>query len=398
MGKTRYRISGIGCALADFLYYGIDFSAEGFTRYLSKSAGDGGLNPGKLVFTEELEKFAGKAYPEILNEITGGKSFDAVNTGGPGLVSLINAAQLLDGNDFHVRFYGNLGMDNTADLIASRIALTPLDAGNFIKRSSRPSPFTDVLSDPDFDNGNGERTFVNNIGAAWDFTPDLIPDEFFQSDMICFGGTALVPVIHDNLTMLLEKSKLKECITVVNTVFDFRNERRYPGKPWPLVNNKDDMKLIDILIMDNEEALRISGTGTSDEATEYFSGSGTSSFIITNGARDITAFSDGTFFRERGTFKYPVSSMVNDGKLPKGDTTGCGDNFAGGIIASVAFQKCMTPNMNPELHKAMILAVASGAFACSYLGGTYYESRRYEKQELIKRIAEEYAIHIGRNG
>ena len=54
MSKEKIVISGTGCALADFIYNGVSFNSISFKKYLSKKAGDGGLSPGKLVFTEEL--------------------------------------------------------------------------------------------------------------------------------------------------------------------------------------------------------------------------------------------------------------------------------------------------------------------------------------------------------
>jgi hypothetical protein len=82
---------------------------------------------------------------------------------------------------------------------------TPLVTG-FQATSEKPSPFTDVYSDPLFNNGHGERTFVNNIGVASDYHPAMLPEDFFKSDIVCFGGTALVPVIHNNLTRLLKRA------------------------------------------------------------------------------------------------------------------------------------------------------------------------------------------------
>ena len=61
MSKKKIIISGTGCALADYLYTGVKFSSPEFEKYLSKQSGDGGLSPGKLVFTEELEKFSSKS-------------------------------------------------------------------------------------------------------------------------------------------------------------------------------------------------------------------------------------------------------------------------------------------------------------------------------------------------
>jgi hypothetical protein len=54
---SKITISGTGCALADFLYYGISFSSDEFKKYSSRRYGDGGLSLGKLVFASELEKW-----------------------------------------------------------------------------------------------------------------------------------------------------------------------------------------------------------------------------------------------------------------------------------------------------------------------------------------------------
>ena len=232
--EKKIKITGTGCALADFVYNNIRFNSPGFQKYSSKKQGDGGLSPGRLVFTEELEKFAGKPYAEIIAEIAGSKKPDTFNIGGPSLVSLIHAAQVLTDNTFEVRFYGISGQDETAAKIRQLLNKTPIDFEQYLPGSKKPTPFTHVLSDPQFDNGHGERTFINNIGAARDLTPEFLPQSFFESDIVCFGGTALTPNLHDNLHQLLKTSKQKGAITVVNTVYDFRSEKRNPGKPWPL--------------------------------------------------------------------------------------------------------------------------------------------------------------------
>jgi sugar/nucleoside kinase (ribokinase family) len=262
--------------------------------------------------------------------------------------------------------------------------------------SERPTPFTDVFSDPTYDNGNGERTFVNNIGAAWDYLPGMIADDFFHSHIVCFGGTALVPKIHDDLTSLLYKGKQNKCITVVNTVFDFRNEKTCPGKPWQLVNSDESYRQIDVLIMDHEEALKISGQQTLEKAIVFFTQMQVSSFIITNGARDLTAYSDGRLFEKTGPVKFPVSHRVTEELRKNGDTTGCGDNFAGGIIASLARQSKTRENRPFNLTEAITLAVASGGFACSYLGGTYIENYKGEKWTRIQYFLSDYRIQINK--
>lgn len=386
MSFNKIKISGTGCALADYLYLNISFHSPEFQEYLSKEVGDGGLSPGRLVFTEELERFSGKTYPEILKNITGGAFPDSFNIGGPSLVAMIHAAQMLNSDEFEVRFFGQTGKDETGTRIFELLRKTPLEISNYQTGSEKPTPFTDVFSDPDFDNGHGERTFVNNIGAAWDYSPENLPDDFFNSDIVCFGGTALVPGIHDGLTALLKKAKSNGCITVVNTVYDFRNEKANPGQPWPLGNTTESFGLIDLLIMDKEEALKISGQSTVEAAASNFASEDISAFVITNGAENITAFSNGNLFAPMSLSTFPVSAMVAESSDKKGDTTGCGDNFAGGLIASVAEQLKVRQPGQFDFQEALSWAVASGGFACFYVGGTWLENDEGEKRKKVEEF------------
>jgi sugar/nucleoside kinase (ribokinase family) len=399
MNHKKIVISGTGCALADFLYNDISFVSSDFSEFISKKTGDGGLNPGKLVFTEELENFSGYPYKEILKKITGGNPPAAFNVGGPSLVSLIHLSQMLDRNDYDVNYFGMAGEDDTADLILRIVKNTPLNINNYLSTSCKPTPFTDVFSDPGFDNGHGERTFVNNIGAAWDYMPDLLTDDFYNSEIVCFGGTALVPQIHDNLTSILEKAKTNKCVTVVNTVYDFRNEKNSPGEPWPLGKGKVSFGLIDILIMDCEEAIRISGQKTIDNAALFFMVSNVSSFIITNGADNIYAWSGGRLFTATRLMKLPVSGKVKEDMLTKpelrGDTTGCGDNFAGGVIASVAKQMKTGKPGQYNLTEAVSMGIASGGFCCYILGGTFIEKFPGEKLSKVLEMQKDYFRQIG---
>ena len=89
-------VSGVGCCLVDLLFNNIDFGSEIIRPFLSKTRGDGGLTPGHLVFQEEFEKYSKDSFPNVLNKITGGRTHDKINIGGPSIVSLINTAQLTD--------------------------------------------------------------------------------------------------------------------------------------------------------------------------------------------------------------------------------------------------------------------------------------------------------------
>jgi len=389
-------VSGVGCCLVDMLYNNVDFSGDVIRWYISKERGDGGLAPGKLVFQEEFEKYSGISLDNFLLKIAEGRNSDNINIGGPSIVSLINVAQLTDKERCEVRFYGRAGNDNNGLYLVSSLEKTPVVLKDFKLLENR-TPSTLVLSDPSYDNGHGERMFINSIGAAWDYYPYELDDDFFNSEIVAFGGTALVPNVHDNLTTLLKKAKSKGCITVVNTVFDFRNEKDNPLKRWPLGENDESYMLTDILITDKEEALRLSGESGINKAICFFLEKKVPSFIITNGSSDIITYSDGSFFTASPVNSMPVSQAVYDDlkSLRGGDTTGCGDNFAGGVIASVVNQ-LMSGTSKIDLNEACSWGIVSGGFACFYIGGTYFEKTPGEKNAIIKRYYDNYRKQISK--
>jgi sugar/nucleoside kinase (ribokinase family) len=390
MSVKKIVVSGTGCCFVDRLFTGIDFGNNNFRPYLSKVKGDGGLTPGHLVFDEQFEEFCNAPLDSVLNKISGGRNHVKLNIGGPSIVSLINAAQLTGREVCEVRFFGKGGNDEAGSYLLSSLKKTPVILHE-CKLIDKQTPFMVVLSDPDFNEGKGERIFIYSIGATTDYASTDLPDVFFESDIIVFGGTALTPRIHDNLTSLLKKAKSRKCYTIVNTVFDFRNEKIFPWKRWPLGDSDESYAYTDLIISNKEEALRLSGTGDPEAASCFFREKGVSSFIITDGANDITAYSDGRFFSNSGYFKMPVSKKIKDElKYPhEGDSTGCGGNFAGGVIASILMQltKGLTP---PNLEEACCWGIVSGGFTCFYLGGTYFERSPGEKLSIMEGYYESY--------
>ncbi|MDD5599754.1 MAG: carbohydrate kinase family protein [Victivallaceae bacterium] len=398
---SRIKVSATGCSLADYLYTGIDFTGDAFKKYSSRRKGDGGLNPGHLVFVDDLEKFAGKEFMVILEELTRGKKFDGFNVGGPAIVAAVNAAQLLSGTGAEVDFYGALGQDDTADRILDILSRTPVNISSYRKRPGT-SPYTRVLSDPDYHDGKGERTFINNIGACWDYVPAMIGDEFYNADVLFFGATALMPGVHDHLTSMLKRGKENKRVNIVTTVFDFRNEKNKPGKRWPLGESDESFRLMDLLIVDWDEALKISGEKDFKNAARFFMDMGVKSFIVTHGAHDFFVWSNGAFFKECPLTAFPICAAV-DAELrahpeKRGDTTGCGDNFAGGALTSVVKQLLNGRQAGElEISDACAWACASGGFACFTLGGTYFENAPGEKLSKVKPFYEAYLEQIKAN-
>ncbi|MHC4887035.1 MAG: carbohydrate kinase family protein [Planctomycetota bacterium] len=388
------RIHGTGCSLMDYLYTDVDFSAEGFTRLVSKNTGDGGLTPGALVFTEHLEEFTGEPLAESLKPLVGDRNPDCANLGGPAVVALINAAQLLFDRDIAFEFFAGRGNDEAGAELMAIVEKTPLGIGNY-QVVEGATPCTTVLSDPNHHDGKGERTFINTIGAAGHYLPDHLGDDFFKADILLFGATALVPVLHDHLADLLKKGREAGAINVVTTVYDFRNEERAPDQPWPL----GDLSLIDLLVTDAEEALKISGQATIEAAVDFFIGAGVGAAVVTHGAKAVHLASRGGLFAEQERITLPVSAAVDrdleNPDRPRGDTTGCGDNFAGGVLTSLAAQLDLGRREDLSLIEACAWGGCSGGFACFYPGGTMVESHPGEKMEAVGAYYIEYCQQIG---
>ena len=380
----QIEVAGVGCCLVDYLFNNIAFTSETFSKYSSKKSGDGGLTPGQLVFAEEFEKFSNQDLELTIQEITHGKPPDKVNIGGPGIVALIHTAQMLEKTGCQVRFYGGRGADEAGEYLQSSLAKTPVNTNNY-KQVNGATPSTVVLSDPGFHEGTGERIFINSIGAAGNYLPEYLDDRFFASDVVVFGGTALVPAIHDNLTELLTRAKANGCVTVVNTVYDFRNQKANPGKKWPMGKSDNSYRNIDLLITNHEEALRLSGKPTLKEAMQFFGNLGTGAVMVTNGAKNITLFAaKNSIFGETELTEIPVSKAISEelNRSHSGDTTGCGDNFAGGVIASLVLQ-LQNGSTKINLKEAASWGIVSGGFSCFYMGGTYHQTEPGEKQKRI---------------
>lgn len=384
------RIHGSGCCLIDSIYMHCSYESEAFTALWSKERGDGGLIEGGLVFTEDLEKFASTSHHQIINSLSGGRQADGKNLGGPAVVSLVHAAQILADRNVEVCFYGAVGNDADADLVRNTIHKTPLHA--VLKSvAGMSTPTTEVFDDPAKRNGKGERSFINTIGAAHAFSSQDLPPSFYDADIILLGGTALVPGLHDEMHEVLKKAKENNCITVVGTVYDFRNEKESNTGRWPL-GVQPSYPYIDVLVCDEEESLRLTGTNSVEGAARTLIEFGVGAFIITRGALPMLVWSRGTLIEKTSQKTMPVSAymdtlMEKDPSLRK-DTTGCGDNFLGGVLVSIAQQ----------MGKAELISMvdicawgaASGGFACTYHGGTYLEKESGDKEKHLLPVVQAY--------
>lgn len=383
-------IHGAGCVLMDYLYRGVDFSGAAIQKLLQCAPGDGGLIVGGLVFAESLERFAGASLETLIRRIAGNRLADEQNVGGPAIVSLIHTAQLAPGAD--VRFYGAVGNDQAGRSLRSIVGMTPVLTEGLADRSG-PTPATYVFSDPDYAEGNGERLFVNRLGVAAEISASDLGEDFPEADIVQLGGTALVPGVHDALPELLGAARTHGALTVVNTVYDFRAEAGAPGARWTLGSDAA-YPLIDLLIADAEEARHLSGRREPREAIEWFLEQGVGAAVVTNGPEPVWFAAAGGRSSPVEIQSLPVFTAY--ARNPKvraaaGDTTGCGDNFTGGVVAELANQLDGARSRAPlDIAAAVRLGIASGAFCLTHLGGFYRESREGEKHSLVEEVLERY--------
>ena len=412
------RVNAAGCSLVDNLYGRLSFASPGYRRLLSSRIGDGGLVTGGLTFSEALARFAGEDYRSLLGGLTGGCPPDNSNIGGPGIVPIIHAAQVCRRRDIRYRFAGVVGRDANGRRLRDMMRRAGFAMDDYTE-SPEPTPSTDVFSDPDFDGGRGERTFVYTIGAAGRYGPESLPADFFDAEIILLGATALVPPLHDALDDLCRRARNAGAFVIVCTVFDFRNEARMNGRPWPLVDNFAN---IDLLVMDREESLKISGQESPRSALRQFLDSGCGGVVITQGADDILlGAAEGGPFRMPGRTEMPTCRYADEAAAGAGgnrDTTGCGDNFAGGLIDCIAHRKAEEleyaesaapgnnhPKNTPgeqldlrerlDLEEAVIFGVAAGSTALGCLGGVYYEEAPGDKRRAMQRFLDAYRAELG---
>jgi sugar/nucleoside kinase (ribokinase family) len=383
------RLSGIGLNVVDALYMPVDFSSKVFQKYRSRQRGDGGLEPGRLVFADQFMHFAETSWQQAMHELANGQDPISRNIGGPPIVALILAAQVLKNHDIEIEYSGAVGDDETGQWMLDRVAELPLTTPEFGVMEGE-TQVTLVLSDPAYDAGRGERSFIINLGASAMYGPEHVPDQVFDADIALFGATALVPRLHESLDDLVVRAKQSGAITVVTTVFDFKNEKRNPEGPWPLGDTERTCRHTDLLMMDREEAIAISGKDSVREAAEYFRQAGASATVITHGANPVTFYSQGGVFAPAPLSELPVCEavgrMIEEHPELQGDTTGCGDNFCGGVLASLTLQKERRPKESSDLTEAVAAGIVAGGAACFHVGGVLFEQKPGEKLQTVRKL------------
>jgi sugar/nucleoside kinase (ribokinase family) len=155
-----------------------------------------------------------------------------------------------------------------------------------------------------------------------------------------------------------------------------------------------------LLITDHEEALRLSGTNSVEEALSFFLDQGVGAAVVTNGARDISIAIASSRFTPLGYRTLPVCTAIVEELSAhperKGDTTGAGDNFAGGVILSIASQ-LEAGHSCVDLVEAVAWGAVCGGAACFQMGGVYRERVPGEKRKFLELYLSDYKNKLKEN-
>lgn len=381
-------ISGIGCCVVDYIYKNIDFTSPAVSKFVS-SDGKNGLLIGEANLIDDLVDYFDTSLDSLINHITNNKK-PSVNLGGVAIIALITAAQLLyDASDVKIFFYANLPNTELGEYIFKTLKSTPIFLDHIHIKDGKDT-ITYVFCEKE-NNGDATRTFLGYPHTDSSTTLKLgqLEDGFYDSDINYFGHIRWEPEINDNLSYVLKKCKSKGNITVLSTASDPTMKGK---KQWLLGDSDDVYNYISFLIMNKSEALHYSGKTDFHDAVNFFKSFPIEGLLITDGVKPTYVYSkDGICLPYEGSIPI-VQDIIDDknkGILPQGDTIGCGDNFVGGVIASIASQLRKGKNQI-DLKEACIFGNINGALASTIKGGLFKEKFWGERKKLVEQYLCKY--------
>lgn len=358
-----------------------------FKSYLINKDNPNGIKRGGACLQHAVESHYQKNIMDIISEFSD-VSTENKKLGGVAIAAIINTAQVLFGENIDVSFYANLPNDENGEFLYDIIKKTPLRI-NRIRRKTEKCPKTFIINENVDCLIQGERSFITVENAeALSLSLDELDNDFYKSDIVLISCPHWEREINNNLTSVLKKCKDEGAFTVISTAFNpiYAN---YSGK-WTLGDSDEVFQYIDLLITDKEEAYVYSGANDLQNAKRFYHHKGVKIFVVTDGVNPVFYYSDGSIIQKQEGFISISEEIIKEkesGLLSCGDTVGCGDNFAGGVVASIALQ--MKRQESLDILKAIRLGNVCGAFATTYYGGVYPEKYPGEKKEKIKHYYNE---------
>lgn len=180
------------------------------------------------------------------------------------------------------------------------------------------------------------ETLFTNLGVFEKFQPSIL-DNYKKADFLFLGN--IQPDLQLNVASQMESVKTIVCDTM-NLWIDL-----CPDKLW------DVLKKVDIFLLNDEEAIQLTGKKNLSEAANQLLQSGPSVVIIKQGANGALLTYDDVSVQIP---VFPIKSLI--------DPTGAGDSFAGGFIGH------LVNSGSNDLIEAVITGAAIASFTVSGFG------------------------------
>lgn len=234
---------------------------------------------------------------------------------------------------------GRVGADGLGDFLVNVLERNGIDTRGITRSITKNTSATMVILDE-----NGERSFIHYIGSNGEFGIDHIDFELLKDTKIAhIAGSFLLPRFDGHETAeTLKKLKQMGVMTSVDTAWDFT------GK-W-LSTIEECLPYIDIFVPSLDEAQMISGKQTPEQIAEFFLSYGIDTVAIKMGERGSFAQNS-----KEKIFMLPFDVEVKD-------TTGAGDAFVGGFLASIV--------RGLSLEESLKLGNAVGAMCVTSFGAS----------------------------
>ena len=278
-------------------------------------------------------------YP--INEVPRYESinFDDVNisAGGCGSNTAIGLAAL----GIPTGIVACIGDDDAADLIFRYWHKAGVDH-RFVQRiGGKTTGIAIGLIDNDF-----QPRFVHTPGANGSISADLIAPSTYAAigtKYFHIAGFFVLPNLFNRVEEKLEELRQAGITTSLDVAFNVRMENpKLRDELWSALPH------LDYFTANAHEAYRLTGEDDFKKAAEVLRERGAQNVIIKLGAKGVYALSPA------------FSGIIPGTKVKVVDTTGAGDAFAAGFIASLV--------RGGDIHQACIMGNQAGARICTRLG------------------------------
>jgi sugar/nucleoside kinase (ribokinase family) len=264
------------------------------------------------------------------------KLVDAISlvVGGSAAITAVAAARL----GLRVALAAAIGDDSAGQFMLGQLATAGVDTSAVTVRASLPTGMTVVLSRID------DRAILTAAGAIATLTAADVPAALVAKarhvhlSSYFLMARSLGPGLPD----LFEAARSAGTTTSIDTNWD-------PAQTWGDDNLAAVMAQTDLLVPNEEEALRITGAATLDEAIAALAETG-ATVAVKLGARGALCF-DG-----------PRRYLATPPPVQPVDSTGAGDSFNAGLLTGLL--------QGLELPDALALGCAVGALSTQAAGGT----------------------------